>query len=521
MGMEKIAVIKLVEEKINPESLDSNIVLNGIDMNYREFLEKYATGFIKDTTNPDIEAIATYFNDNFGKYLVSKTKEIEAEQRKINYVRDYCMNITTKSPIFIGDSVMTIEQYLIKLVHEERMNDDFTITWGPFNKDINQVVNALLRNNRDKLDLKDEKYIIYEKKELIDECINKLKENGYGDVLSSHLDEDEETFEEALKEDLLSKLDNDMTIKVNGSAISLGDYAIKQSDYARKQIQEMVNKYNKVNDKPVMVGEINLTPSRNGLEITGEIPVILNDADKESIINQVNNDDLTISNQIASSIKAIKETKSKGMLDLIGAHLEEISRETLNEHETSLLDYAKKALDQQEKYIIKSSNNDDDFKVVLSKRLQEIDGDINNLIKEATIQSTDIRPNLSKYEGEIANLSSKSVEFNLDNSPEFKVVNETLKKAYIVANSITKFNRESFKSSQEINDLITRLNQTLNKNSSRSVQEVIVDGIIEKLESIINQGNINDYEKKEFLNTINNKLKENGYEPIREGIYKE
>lgn len=28
------------------------------------------------------------------------------------------------------------------------------------------------------------------KKELIDECINKLKENGYGDVLSSHLDED-------------------------------------------------------------------------------------------------------------------------------------------------------------------------------------------------------------------------------------------------------------------------------------------------------------------------------------------
>src|SRR5574344_698420 len=170
-----------------------------------------------------------------------------------------------------------------------------------------------------------------------------------------------------------------MIIKVNGLSISLLVYAIKQSYYTHKQIQEMVNKYNKVNDKPVMVGEINLTPSRNGLEITGEIPVILNDADKESIINQVNNDDLTISNQIASSIKAIKETKSKGMLDLIGAHLEEIGRETLNEHETSLLDYAKKALDQQEKYIIKSSNNDDDFKVVLSKRLQEIDEDINNL----------------------------------------------------------------------------------------------------------------------------------------------
>lgn len=100
-------------------------------MNYREFLEKYATGFIKDTTNPDIEAIAPYFNDNFGKYLVSKTKN-RSRTKKDQLCRDYCMNITTKSPIFIGDSVMTIEQYLIKLVHEERMNDDFTITWGPF-----------------------------------------------------------------------------------------------------------------------------------------------------------------------------------------------------------------------------------------------------------------------------------------------------------------------------------------------------------------------------------------------------
>ena len=71
----------------------------------------------------------------------------------------------------------------------------------------------------------------------------------FASELALDLDEDEETFEEALKEDLLSKLDNDMTIKVNGSAISLGDYAIKQSDYARKQIQEMVKrqKYYAVN----------------------------------------------------------------------------------------------------------------------------------------------------------------------------------------------------------------------------------------------------------------------------------
>lgn len=404
--MDKLSIIKEVEEKLDKDLLNGTFAHNGSSIPFKEFLETKFISFVKDNAN--VDRLIDFINNKFAPLVV--IKDIDKEKKA--FIESFIENrFGYQKLIQVSENeYMNVTEALLSKV--PFMDDNFLITIGPKKTTIEEFYMTIL-NNRYKAPTIADKYEIceYYGEQLDDK------------VLDSIMDGMNITVRDYLTSVLPTQMVNATDIVIDGEHISIVDAIEKINAHQMSIIEEeekrvreeLEEKFNRTGENPSLLSEITVELNKeNNLEVTAEIPIVASNQFTEEEVASLSSldvanvglDPVTHYVNILSSLKeSIVKTNSLHDLETKEATFKEIANEALAAnlglYVQTIITSTEELITEVRNSIIKLEGNKEDY----IDALQGASFQIKNEISVA--QSTD---ELSAIYGEITRLRLDSAK---------------------------------------------------------------------------------------------------------------
>ncbi|MCH5167662.1 MAG: hypothetical protein J1F35_07235 [Erysipelotrichales bacterium] len=423
--MEKIDIIKDIEQLFPSEFKDATILFKDTYVPLYDFLEHDFIKFVRDNAN--VEDLVKYIRNNLSTRIRLKSVEdfisgnkmfidvIQISQDEVTSVREflnsYCVqNMTSEGKInYPPNRTVEIEE-LYKKVLENTY-------YGPTIQDKAELCINLAH---------------YIDKEILDSIMD-----GMDITVWDYITKVIPTMMSSISVVSIKDEKGDREIDVEKFVVQIVDHQAKYlSDKKAKEKEDLENKYNKTSDNPGLVSEIQVKLEEDKtLTVTAEIPVLnsslLTDEEKNSLLNNyVKMESITNEEYLSTELNRIKiaidNANTAHDLDSISSFfktiISSINRENTSSHINQLIISIDELIISKRNNLIKVSGNQEYYTDALFSEINRMREELSGFTTLDQFSSL-YGCALDRYE-EVLNKGIKDIQLKSSFAQLFKLINE-------------------------------------------------------------------------------------------------
>lgn len=517
--MSNLEVLQEVEKEL-PESFIYGIVkYNNSELTLDEFLRTYVIPKVNGSINKD--KLKQMITDKFGKMVKEKKPDITKEQFVDEFIKK-CDHFVSEIRVSETVTLNTRDELL------SRINSNFKFDVGIKEKSIYEMYNTLLNNEYKEVTLEDkieicEYYLNYYVNELL-----QGKEISKEELLASKIDGINYSIKEYVMEILPSKMINEVEAKINNSNMTVDEIIMQvivhQIEYIEKKQQEKIEEFNRTNENPGLVAEIQTELNKdNQLEVTSQIEIPgyydLDENEVGSLLNVLDNNDKK--DNIKDNLNLIKQSiltsKTVDDLDQHIAYYNEIKKDinVSDEYTKALIESIDKLIGEKRKNIIKTASNKEDYIDAILGKISDIEKRISGFTETSDFDT--VYGEITLLEDEIA----KKDIFDEDLKYALKGLKKYANQNHIIVDSLAGNElKGNLRAKNEIDFLIDSLSnklkslQYLNSEIKLATIEIQANDeyniLCNKIEEYNAKGSITDEERNQYMNIVNNYMSVHG-----------